>query len=69
MSEDQGATKGQDKSDATVKPGAAVPATPAALSDKELEKVAGGARVAGPGSTNISSPAFQASNTFFKPNK
>ena len=42
MSEDQGATKGQDNSDATVKADAAIPATPAALSDKELEKVAGG---------------------------
>lgn len=69
MSEDQGATKGQDNNDAIVKPGAVVPATPAALSDKELEKVAGGARVAGPGSTNTSDPAFRAPNTYFKPNK
>lgn len=45
MTEDHGETKGQDSSDAAVKADAAIPATPAALSDKELEKVAGGGYV------------------------
>lgn len=51
MSEDQGAKKGA--SDAAVKADAAVPAKPAALSDKDLEKVAGGANIIIRPNTNI----------------
>lgn len=68
MSEDQGATKGQDNSDANVKADAAIPVNPAALSDKDLEKVAGGASLIG-GSTNTILYPSRAINTFFTPNK
>lgn len=63
MSEDQGGTKGQDNSDAPVKADAAIPAKPAALSDKDLDKVAGGASY--PTYTN-GPMVFRAPNTFTK---
>ena len=73
MSEDQGGTKGQSSSDATVKPDAAVPAKPAELSDKDLEKVAGGTIAGGKFNdasvTNLALGGVRAPNTFFKPNK
>ena len=53
MTEDQGRKKSQNIGDATVKEDAAIPAKPAALSDDDLNKVAGGATVIIRPNTNI----------------
>ena len=63
MPKDQGKKKGPGTNDATVKKDAAIPATPAALSDKELEKVAGGATIIVRPNTNIVFGSARAINT------
>lgn len=68
MPKDQGKKKGRGTNDATLKIDAAIPAKPAALSDTDLEKVAGGASF-DPRITNGALSAFRTPNTFITPNK